>query len=234
MQFKIGDRAAVTFSQVLYEFLAQGMPLDRAVTEARLALYLEDQRRPSWGIPALFLRAPDGHLWTPPEATDAGTAEETAPPRPRFTIRAGEMTVGKLIQGVHQEGGEPVDWSSLLPHLPGGEIDAERLEAEEVTQGVRYEAGPAVPLPPEPLLGALQTQLDGLSLPAEDRRDAAAALETAAAELGKASPNRARVRARLDEAAAILQATGSGPTERAFLAQLLVVRRALADETDKE
>lgn len=165
-----------------------------------------------------------------PPAAPQGAAGETPAARPRFTVTAGEMKVGKLVQGVYQEGGTPVDWSALLPHLPDAAIQADSLAAEQMTQGVHIQAGAAVPLPPPPLVAALRTQVDGLGLPAADRQDMDAALQAVAAELGKAAPNQRRILARLDEAAALVGPVAATPAGNAFLTQLLVLRQALPNQ----
>lgn len=57
MQSNISDDGARRFSAELYRVLAEGHPLDRAVTEGRKALQRE------WAIPVLFMRVQDGLLW---------------------------------------------------------------------------------------------------------------------------------------------------------------------------
>jgi hypothetical protein len=59
MQLAIPDRAALTFSKVLYSTLAEGKPIEAAVSEARLALYLADSSASDWVAPVLFLRGSD-------------------------------------------------------------------------------------------------------------------------------------------------------------------------------
>ena len=61
MQFPISDRAAVTFTSDFYGSLADGLPVDQAVTSARKALLAEF--RDEWATPVLFMRAPDGHIF---------------------------------------------------------------------------------------------------------------------------------------------------------------------------
>jgi CHAT domain len=62
MQFEITDGAAITFSQNLYEAVADGFPLDAAVAGARNAI--RDQSNPlEWATPVLYLRAPDGRIF---------------------------------------------------------------------------------------------------------------------------------------------------------------------------
>lgn len=64
MQFAIPDPVAVAFMQFLYEALAEGKPLDMAMTAARKGAYLINNEI-FWAIPVLFMRAPDGVIWQP-------------------------------------------------------------------------------------------------------------------------------------------------------------------------
>jgi hypothetical protein len=63
MQYEISDRAAVEFARALYEALADGMPIDAAVGEARKAISLASSDTVEWGTPVLHMRAPDGVLF---------------------------------------------------------------------------------------------------------------------------------------------------------------------------
>jgi len=56
MQFPITDLAAATFSRSLYESLAAGVPVEEAVTEGRIRLYLEKSSDSDWLSPVLFCR----------------------------------------------------------------------------------------------------------------------------------------------------------------------------------
>ncbi len=62
MQSAISDAAAITFSSSFYSRLAQGDPLEAAVTEARLAVHIAAPDASEWGTPVLFLRSEDGKL----------------------------------------------------------------------------------------------------------------------------------------------------------------------------
>jgi len=62
-QFPITDRAARVFSEAFYHRLAAEGQVDRAVTAGRLAIHGECSESVEWGVPALFLRAPDGQLF---------------------------------------------------------------------------------------------------------------------------------------------------------------------------
>ncbi|MCU0634974.1 MAG: CHAT domain-containing protein [Gemmatimonadaceae bacterium] len=89
MQYEISDRAALEFSQSLYEAIADGMPVDAAVAEARKAVRLSARDSVEWGTPVLHMRSPDGVLFrvdttaTRRAVTASGDASRTtttAPP----------------------------------------------------------------------------------------------------------------------------------------------------------
>jgi hypothetical protein len=63
MQYEISDDAAVEFAHSLYEALADAMPVDAAVAEARKAISLSVTNTVEWGTPVLFMRSPDGVLF---------------------------------------------------------------------------------------------------------------------------------------------------------------------------
>ena len=67
MQFEISDAAAIRFAKYFYTVLAEGEPVDRAVTEARLAMFA-DRDDVEWGTPVLFMRAASGQLFAIPNA----------------------------------------------------------------------------------------------------------------------------------------------------------------------
>jgi CHAT domain len=62
MQFEIADDVASTFAHELYGALADGYPIDAAVTEARKAIFATG-REVEWATPVLYLRAPDGRIF---------------------------------------------------------------------------------------------------------------------------------------------------------------------------
>lgn len=62
MQFEITDQAAIAFSQSFYTTLAEGVPVDASLTEARKAIFAEGNDV-EWGTPVLYLRAADGKIF---------------------------------------------------------------------------------------------------------------------------------------------------------------------------
>src|SRR5215218_3912522 len=61
MQYQITDEAAIEFSSAFYESLADGLPVDAAVTEARVAVSMDSMLE--WGTPVLYMRSRDGRLF---------------------------------------------------------------------------------------------------------------------------------------------------------------------------
>jgi CHAT domain len=62
MQFEISDPAALIFSQFFYQAIADGLPVDLAMVEARKAMFAAGSEV-EWATPVLYLRSPDGHIF---------------------------------------------------------------------------------------------------------------------------------------------------------------------------
>jgi len=84
MQYPIPDKVALSFAREFYRALAQYYPVDAAVTEGRRAVYQDfGSDRPDWGTPVIFMRSPDGALFSPPAA-----------PSPPATQTGAGITIG--------------------------------------------------------------------------------------------------------------------------------------------
>ena len=70
MQFEIAESAAITFAQEFYGAVADGFPVDAAVSEARKAIFASGNDV-EWGTPVLYMRAPQGIIFDIPEAQRA-------------------------------------------------------------------------------------------------------------------------------------------------------------------
>ncbi len=68
MQFEITDTAAITFSQEFYSALADGYPVDAAISEARKAIFASGNET-EWGTPVLYMRTPQGIIFEIPTGT---------------------------------------------------------------------------------------------------------------------------------------------------------------------
>jgi CHAT domain-containing protein len=75
MQYEITDGAAIEFSRDFYEALADGLPVDAAVTEARTAVSMDSMLE--WGTPVLYMHSPDGRVFEVlPAAARLPTSQE--------------------------------------------------------------------------------------------------------------------------------------------------------------
>jgi len=80
MQCEISDRAAIEFARAFYEALAEGVPVDTAVAEARKAVSLAVSNTVEWGTPVLYTRAFDGQLFSV-RIPEPGARHQTKPIR---------------------------------------------------------------------------------------------------------------------------------------------------------
>lgn len=62
MQSRITDQGAVKFAKEFYSALANNLPVDQSLTEARKAMFLAGFAT-EWGTPVLFMRGDDGHVF---------------------------------------------------------------------------------------------------------------------------------------------------------------------------
>jgi tetratricopeptide (TPR) repeat protein len=96
MQTVISVGAAKTFTAAFYRALADDYPVDKALTEARMALYLEGNER-EWAIPVLFMRTSDARLEAaPPAAVVPAVPAGAAPVPARRKVRIGPLEIPLL------------------------------------------------------------------------------------------------------------------------------------------
>jgi outer membrane protein assembly factor BamD (BamD/ComL family) len=78
MQFRITDIAAITLAREFYAALADGYPVDAALTEARKAIKTHGNDL-EWGTPVLYMRSPNGQIF------DVAAIPQTWPDDTRIT-----------------------------------------------------------------------------------------------------------------------------------------------------
>ncbi len=79
MQFEISDRAAIVFAHEFYAAIADGFPVDAALSEARRAIFGASPDV-EWGTPVLHMRSENGQLFDL-------VGEPTPPSQPSVTDR---------------------------------------------------------------------------------------------------------------------------------------------------
>ncbi len=130
MQYEITDGAAIEFSRDFYEALADGLPVDAAVTEARTAVSMDSMLE--WGTPVLYMRSPDGRLFDVSSSRRADPIPETEDRQdgdPRSRYREGVESAwadGKLQSNDEQH----------LRHLANDELRLDRNAAADIEREV--------------------------------------------------------------------------------------------------
>lgn len=127
MQFPISDKAAIAFTEDFYGSLADGQPVDQAVTTARKTL--NAGYGIEWVTPVLFMRTPDGQVFT----------DLVAQPTVAMPVRPPAMPVRPPA-----EPALPADPAE--PELRTGAPSAEKADAPGMKEAPR---GP-VPVQPRP------------------------------------------------------------------------------------
>ncbi|MHC4854457.1 MAG: CHAT domain-containing protein, partial [Planctomycetota bacterium] len=182
MQYEITDPAAIEFARAFYEALADGLPVDAAVTEARKAVSLAVTNSVEWGIPVVYMRAPQGVIFQLPE-TDRVRGRPPGPPT--FLDEEQEARLDQLYtEGLSAFWVEDWDracrnFQAILDEYPGypnatAKLEEARLQRKLNTlyaeAGTAEEAGD---------WAAALSALERLVSEAPDFKDAAILLETA-------------------------------------------------------
>ena len=120
MQYEITDRAAIELSRVFYEAIADGMPVDAALADARIAVSVAVNNTVEWGTPVLYMRAPDGEIFElsdPAPRPVRPPAPVPAPPKPAVSSLALTLAAERETAMV----GDDVSWSATV--VNDGDLD---------------------------------------------------------------------------------------------------------------
>ncbi len=143
MQFEITDGAAIQLAKEFYEALADGLPLEGAVAEARKAISASGNDL-EWGTPVLYMRSADGVLF---DFAQAHKAERLA----AETRRAEQLAREKAERDAKRAEAEQVRQEQLAK----ARADVERKAKEEAELKARNEPAPMpAPTPAKPLIAA--------------------------------------------------------------------------------
>jgi tetratricopeptide (TPR) repeat protein len=141
MQFEITDRAAIVFAHEFYRAMADGYPVDAAITEARKVLLTESRGSGlEWGTPVLYMRAPDGRVF-----------DMQAPPQQAPQPAAENRSTGPIPPALAPDTSPlPTVTAAARPEPAAVAPDTRPVPLEEVSAGATRTAEP-VPRPtPEP------------------------------------------------------------------------------------
>jgi CHAT domain/WD domain, G-beta repeat len=106
MQFEITDPAAISLASELYAAVADGYPLDAALTEARKAIWA-DGNQVEWATPVLYLRARDGRIFDIIPTTSAAIPPPPPSGRASTTESASATAGGPAIADTHELASPP-------------------------------------------------------------------------------------------------------------------------------
>ncbi|MBM3135344.1 MAG: CHAT domain-containing protein, partial [Chloroflexi bacterium] len=137
MQYEITDQAAIEFARTFYEALADGLPVDAAVTEGRKAISLAVTSTIEWGTPVLYMRSPDGVLFQVARPSPA------APPAPPETAEVKRLEQEKLAAQRRQEEAareQQARWADRLRQAQTAIGEGRWSEARTLLQQLQAEA----------------------------------------------------------------------------------------------
>jgi len=137
MQYEITDQAAIEFARTFYEALADGLPVDAAVTEARKAISLAVTNTIEWGTPVLYMRSPDGVLF------QVARPSPVAPPVPPETAEVKRLEQEKLAAQRRQEAAareQQARWADRLRQARAAIGKSQWSEARTLLQQLQAEA----------------------------------------------------------------------------------------------
>ena len=174
MQFEITDRAAILFATEFYTVLAEGQPVDQAITEARLAIFA-DHNDVEWATPVLFMRVADGQLFDIADATPLPRSEPAGlPPKAEVPVGAVEGVPGAT--STTEPAAAPTAGSSAAPAAgpaaapPAAPAAARAAGPDRATAAGHTDASPGPPTQPiasaATVVDTATTRTPRLTLPA--------------------------------------------------------------------
>jgi CHAT domain-containing protein len=104
MQYEITDPAAAAFAEEFYRAIAEGLPIDSAVSEGRRAIANRVQNL-EWATPVLFMRAEDGMIF------QTARTPETRPIGDRVRLPTADGAPTDSI-GAAPTGSRPFPWAA--------------------------------------------------------------------------------------------------------------------------
>jgi hypothetical protein len=165
MQFTVGDRSAILFSTAFYTALAEGAPIDLAVTEGRQAIATcsTPEHERDWGVPVLYLHTSAG----------AGILFPSSPVHHTETAPGEQSNIGggRRLAAVFGDSAVFGEEEARINNRSAYEQSAPRLQAPRrnltiSSTGVRHEGGhaPRTPFLSPEKLGEIRQDVDHLKV----------------------------------------------------------------------
>lgn len=154
MQFEISDGAAITLAGEFYSAVADGYPVDAALSEARKAIFTR-VNAVEWATPVLYMRSPDGRIF---EIEDQDERQEVRDRHHEEVVAAAAALAGTPVAEIEIEpsAGE-ADTAPVLPAElePVTRTEPAPVAVEPRTQPISPSRpdGPAGPTGPRPPTG---------------------------------------------------------------------------------
>jgi tetratricopeptide (TPR) repeat protein len=142
MQFEISDPAALVFSRSFYQAIADGLPVDAAMVEARVAMFAEGHEV-EWATPVLYLRSPDGRIFTvgPVPETEPQAREDAERQAREDTEQEAREDAERQARGdAEQEAPEGAEGQARQDAERQAHEDAERQAHEDAERQARDDA----------------------------------------------------------------------------------------------
>lgn len=148
MQFEVTDDTAITLAHAFYEALADGYPVDAALTEARKTIFARNALE--WGTPVLYMRSPDGRIF------DVASIEPTTKLQNQLSAL---LAIGQAALGAQEWPKAAEAFQQILTLDPSNSTATSGLASAQ--QGLTADKAVA---PPQPKQVALSRQQFGLGL----------------------------------------------------------------------
>lgn len=182
MQYAITDVAALEFTQSFYGAIANRLPVDAAVAEARKAISIQQYGSLEWATPVLYMRAPNGELWPANQnAKTEGSVSESKDSERGIDTGGGAYIGGSLSVGgdfvgrdkvVHGDEvrGNKIAGDSIVANIGSGAKNV--AVGKNITQTVTEQYGPPQPDDRPAIEAQLQRVIAALNAASIDPRTA--------------------------------------------------------------
>jgi hypothetical protein len=172
MQSPIPNSHALAFSAAFYERLAEGLPVDEAVTEGRQAIHSLKPESADWAVPVLFLRTSSGDLFATTKAAEAQASPDRMPVVGRRMRAGAQVALSLLLLGsivIFERSGEQAGRTdgprvSTAPRPPASQPSVLQPSATQPSASQLSTSQPPAPRPSPSPVTASRTEAPARSV----------------------------------------------------------------------